>query len=129
MRPSREPLRSPSVTLRPPPVFPRPPRGVPAAVAGRPAAAPEVSATVERRRAPSSESSGEEPGSLPSVTCRLPAYHPGLRQVGYHELRPVVRGAVVARVEAHVVVARVVVVVEREVDAELRRSVRLIAAA
>ena len=41
--------------------------------------------------------------------------------VRHHELRPVGRGPVFTRVVADVVVARVVVVVEVEVDAELRR--------
>ena len=41
--------------------------------------------------------------------------------VRHHELRPVRRGRVVTRVVAEVVVARVVVVIQVEIDAELRR--------
>ena len=51
----------------------------------------------------------------------LPIAPPGPLPVGHHELRPVRRGRVVARVVADVVVAGVVVVVQIEIDAELRR--------
>src|SRR4029079_11819249 len=57
-------------------------------------------------------------GSRPLRACARPRVW---LLIGHHELRPVGRGRVVAGVVADVVVARVVVVVQREVDAELCR--------